>query len=239
MAARLVLYLLVFGAFIAVFSMYPYVATALEYRQRDNGLAYILLVLGVGIWNGMFIAQLLTARPVIKGFFLALVIVGALLAGVGWFLFAGTASSTPNLPYSRPVYGIFAVLIGLDIVLAVTAPIHAFYWRLPSETTTSLFAVIEPHAGYWLHTALLVLLFGGGTLLFAVAWRDGVNVHYTRAYTVLGALLVAAIGAGNVLSPGGFSVAPPVAVGLTTTGWLQAKRGGLLELLRSLSTRVG
>ncbi|MDX1745487.1 MAG: histidine kinase N-terminal 7TM domain-containing protein [Halobacteriales archaeon] len=232
--ATVALYLLVFVSFLAVFSLYPYITTALPYRQRDNGLAYILLVLGMALWNGMAIAQLLSPRLEVKAFFLSLAIVGALQAGLGWFLFAGTASSTPEVPYQRILYGGAAMLIGIDIVLAMTSPVHTVYWVLP-EATSPGFAVIVPRPAYWLHTLLLVGLFAAGVILFGIAWREGVNVGYTRAYTLIGALLVVAILASNVLTPGGLSVAPQLAFSLATIGWLQANRGGVQRLLRSVA----
>lgn len=38
------------GGIVAARTTDPYVATAIAYRHRDNGLAFILFVLGVGIW---------------------------------------------------------------------------------------------------------------------------------------------------------------------------------------------
>ena len=217
---------------LASLSAFPYVATAITYRRRDNGLAYILLALGVGVWNGMAAAQGLSADPLVGTFFLALSIVGALLAGLGWFLFAGTASSTPLVPNQRLLYGGAAVLVGLDIVLAVTAPVHDFYWVQATVVSTP-FVSVTPRLGYWLHTQLLVLLFLAGTVLFASAWREGIGLPYTRAYTVGGAITVVTILASGVLAPGGLTVAPLAAAGLATIGWLQASRGRVLARLRA------
>lgn len=222
------------GASAAVVATIPFIATAIEYRQRDNGLAYIMFVLGIGVWNGMLVAQLLSPRPLIKGFFLALMIVGSLIAGLGWFLFSATASSTPDVPNQRLVYGSLAVLVGLDIAAAVTAPVHTFYWVLsPAATDPSGFAVIEPGIGYWFHSLLLGVLFAGGTVLFASVWQDERNVRYTRAYSVIGTLAVISIAASGFVAPGGFSVTPLLAAGLATVGWIQARRGRVFRFVRT------
>lgn len=216
---------------VAAASTYPYVATAIAYRRRDNGLSYILLVLGVGVWNGMFAAQVLSSRPLVQTFFLALAIVGGLLAGLGWFMFAGTASSTPMVPNQRLLFGGAAVLVGLDVALAVTAPVHDFYW-VPAQGTAA-YGVVEPRLGYWLHTQLILLLFAAGTVLFAAAWKEGSGLPYSRAYTVAGTATLMAIVGSNVLAPGGLPLAPVAAAGLTTIGWVQARRGHVLDRLRA------
>lgn len=216
--------ILIFGAILGIVSSPFYVATTLNYRQRDNGLAFILFVLGMGVWNGMFIAQLFGQNILIKEFFLSLSIVGALLAGIGWFLFAGTASSTPRIPAHRVVYGTAAVLIGIDIVLAVMAPVHPLYWMVAPESASKPFTVIIPRIGYWLHTALLLILFSSGTVLFGAAWRAGVSSRFTRVYCLVGTVATIGILGSNVLVPGGFSFAPAIAVGLATIGWVQAQR---------------
>lgn len=217
---------LVFGSMVALVSTVPYALTAIDYRQRDNGLAYLLLVIGVGIWNLMFVAQLLSARPLIKVFFLALSVVGAIQAGIGWFMFATTASSTPGILDRRGVYAAVGVLGGLDIVLAVTAPVHPLYWSLPGAgLDTSGFAVIEPAFGYWLHTVLLVLLSVAGAALFAATWRQDPRNRFAAAYAVAGTATAAAVLGSNLLLPGGAGVAQVVVLSLTTIGWLQASRG--------------
>lgn len=205
---------------------YPYVSTAIGYRNRDNGLAYLLMLMGIGIWNGMLAVQVIDSRFLIDQFFYALSILGALIAGLGWFLFASTASSTRDIPHSGPVYGVVSILVGLDIVLALTAPVHDVYWADPALIpAVSGFAVVSPRLGYWLHTAFLAGLFGVGTLLFVDAWMDGKGDQYVRAYSVLGIVTVVAILASNILAPGGLTVAPFVAVGLNTVIWVQARRG--------------
>lgn len=222
---------------LASLSAYPFVATAIAYRRRDNGLAYILLVLGVGVWNGMVAVRLFATEPLVRTFFLALALVGALLAGLGWFLFAATASSTPVVPNERALFGVAAVLVGLDIALAVTAPVHDLFWvTLPGTAAASTAAPVVPRIGFWFHTTLLVLLFGAGTALFSTAWRAGERVRYSRAYTVAGAVTVGAIVGSNVLAPGGLTVAPLAAASLSTIGWVQARRGRLLGGLRG---RIG
>lgn len=218
---------------LAVLTTVPYAMTAIDYRRRDNGLAYLLLVSGVGVWNAMFVVQLLTADPTVKLFFLALSVVGAVLSGLGWFLFAATASSTAGTVARRWVYAAVSVLGGLDIALAVTAPVHAFYW-LGASGGAFEFAAITPAAGYWLHTALLAGLFGAGAWLFAEAWRRGTNVTYSRAYAVVGSGTALAVVGSNVAAPGGLGVAPLAAAALTTIGWMQATRGQALPRLRAL-----
>lgn len=220
-------------ALVAVVTTVPYAMTGIAYRRRDNGLAYLLFVSGVGVWNAMLVVQLLAANPTVKVFFLGLSVVGAVLAGLGWFLFATTASSTSGSLDRQAVYVAVSVLGGLDIGLAVTAPVHSLYWVAASGGALE-FAVITPAVGYWLHTAFLAGLFGAGGWLFAAAWRRGTNVTYSRSYSVAGALTVLAVIGSSVASPGGQSVAPIAAAVLTTVGWLQASRGRPLARLRGL-----
>lgn len=224
--------LLAISAIVGALTTIPCGLAAITYRQRDNGLAFLLLVAGVGVWNLMFVAQLLSPEPLIGAFFLALSIVGAVQSGIGWFLFATTASSTVNLLSRRDVYAGVSILSGIDIVLAVTAPVHSFYWQLPIVSGPQTFAAVQPELGYWLHTGLLVGLFGVGTALFAETWVNQPESTYPRAYTIAGSLTIVAIVGSNLLSPGGFGIAPIVAVSLTSTGWLQASRGQPLAWLR-------
>lgn len=227
-------WLLAGAAVLVALSSYPYMRTAIAYRRRDNGLAYLVLVMSVGVWNGTFAAQLLGAEVYVKAFYYSLSTVGASLAGLGWFLFAGTASSTPDVPNRGFLYGVAAVLVGVNITLAITTPVHDLYWTLPREiAATAAFAVVVPTVGYWLYTLLLAALFGAGTILFARAWRTTPGDRYPRAYTVAGTATIVAILGSNVLAPGGLTVAPVVAAGLTTVGWVQASRGRVLESVRS------
>lgn len=221
------------GALLAFGSAVLYAATAIEYRRRDNGLAYLLLVAGVAVWNAMFVAQLLTGDPLVQVFFLALSVVGAVLTGLGWFLFSTTASGTTDVLDRPDIYAAIGVIGGLDIALAVTAPVHTFYWAVGPAASPMGFAPIAPAVGYWLHTAFLVVLFGIGTALFADAWRDGTNVTYSRAYAFGGAVAVLAVIGSNGLTPGGVGVAPLAAAVLTTIGWVQASRGQVLGQFRS------
>lgn len=223
--------LLAVGSVAAALTVYPYTATAIAYRGSDNGLAYILFVLGVGIWNAMFAAQLLDPDPVVKGFFLSLSVVGASLAGLGWFLFAGTASMTAGFPKTQSAYGGLAFLVGINIALVITNPAHGLYWTIPSDAATLV--AIDPNPLYWIHTLFLAALFGAGTALFAEAWKTGIKVPYSRGYTIAGAITVLAIVGSNVLTPGGASVAPLIAASLTTIGWLQATRGRAASMVRS------
>ncbi len=226
-------WLLAAASLCAVLTLYPYLATAIAYRGSDNGLAYILLVMGVSLWNAMFVAQLLDPRPEIQGFFLSLSLVGASLAGLGWFLFAGTASSTIAVPKQGLVYGIAAVAVGGNISLSITNPTHELYWVLAPGSASVAFATIEPQLLYWLHTLLLVVLFGVGTMLFFEAWRAGVFPRYSRRYTIAGTGTVLAVVGSGVLFAGGLSIAPLVAASLTTVGWLQARDGRSLAAYRS------
>ncbi len=118
--AQLIPVLLATGAVLVVLTTYPYLATAIAYRDRDNGLSYIVFLMGVAVWNGLFAAQVIDPRPIVKGFFFSIATLGAILAGVGWLLFASTASSTPLLPYQGAVYRFVALLAGLEIALAIT-----------------------------------------------------------------------------------------------------------------------
>lgn len=220
---------------IAALSTYPFVATAIAYRRRDNGLSYILLVLGVGVWNGMFAVRVLSTRPLVQTFFLGLAIVGGLLAGLGWFMFAGTASSTPRVPNQSLLFSGAAILVGIDITLALTAPVHDLYWLPAAGDAPAAFAAVEPRLGYWLHTQLLLLLFAAGTVLFAAAWNDGSGLPYSRAYTVAGTITCMFIVGSNVLAPGAMPLAPVAAASLTTIGWMQASRGRFTARLRALA----
>jgi hypothetical protein len=188
-------------------------------------------VLGVGIWNGIFVAQFLSRDPAVNQFFLSLSVVGALLAGLGWFMFACTASSTPNIPAERWVYAITGVLVGVAIILAITTPVHSLFWDI-DPSAPSLVAEITPMLGYWLYTGLLVGLFLGGVGLFALAWHNGDSIPYARAYTVAGTVTVLAILASNTLVPGGLTIAPLTAFLLTTIAWLQAKRWSAVRFFR-------
>lgn len=227
-------WLLAAGAVFVALSIYPYTATAIAYRGSDNGLAYILLVIGVGVWNAMFAAQLLDHDPLIKGFFLSLSIVGASLAGLGWFLFAGTASSTTNIPKHQLLYGIGAIFVGINIFLVITSPAHELYWVVFSEASSPpTFAEITPKPLYWLQTLFLIVLFSAGTTLFAEAWNAGISTRYTGAYTIGGLITILSLIASNLLSPGGMTVAPLAAAALTTVGWLQANRGYLFAKYQS------
>lgn len=224
------------GAIVVSLLSIPFLLTALDYRQRDNGLAYLLLVSGVTVWNAMFVAQLLSEEPMVKVFFLSLSIVGAVQAGLGWLLFASTASSTVDILDRREVYLLVSVLGGLDIGLAVTAPVHDVFWNHDTVAADTLgFATVEPAIGYWLHTLLLIGLFAAGTALFANRARGHTLTTFPLAYTVAGSATILAILASNVLAPGGLGVASIVAGGLTTVGWLQASRGNPLVWLRSLT----
>lgn len=221
-------------AIAVVISTVPYALVGIEYRTRDNGLAYLLLVVGLGIWNAMFFAQLLSADPQVKVFFLGLSVVGAVQSGLGWFLFATTASVTSSVLNRRDVYSIVAILGGLDIILAVTTPVHTFYWEQTTVRTGPFgFAAVEPHIGYWLHTALIALLFTAGTVLFWDRWREGTDVRFPRAYTFAGMATVVVLVESNVIVPGGLGFAPLVAASLTTIGWLQASRGEPFAWIRS------
>lgn len=207
----------------------------MRYRQRDNGLAFLLLLSGVGVWNGMSAAQVFTSNLLTKTFFLSLAIVGALFAALGWFLFASTASSTPDTLARSSIYASIATLAGIDITLAVTTPIHSYYWTLPAIVVEPwMFAVIEPSIGYWLHTVFIASLFGAGSALFASAWRNGRSIRYTGAYTIAGSATVIFMGIGGVLFPGGASGAPLLAAMLAMIGWVQAKRGQVLLSLRTV-----
>ncbi|RQG96024.1 histidine kinase N-terminal 7TM domain-containing protein [Natrarchaeobius chitinivorans] len=221
-SAAWVTWLLVGSAVGVVISTYPYLATVIAYRQRDNGLAYIVLLMGVAIWNGLFVAQALDPDPLVKGFFLTLSMVGAVLTALGWFLFASTASTTPPLSRARLLYHLVAVLVGVDILLMVTAPSHSISWTiLPESGPLSTFVILSPHAGYWFHTALLIALFTAGAVLFARAWWNGIDTQYTRAYAVSGLLTAVAVLVSNSVHPG-VTVAPLAAASLTTIGCVQA-----------------
>lgn len=225
--------LLAISAIGVVLTTIPFGLAAINYRQRDNGLAFLLLVAGVAVWNLMFVAQLLSPEPIIGAFFLAISVVGAVQSGLGWLLFASTASSTVNVLSRRDIYAGVSILSGIDIVLAVTAPVHTFFWQIPSAPSgTQTFAAVQPELGYWLHTGLLVVLFGAGTALFTETWVNQPESTYARLYTIAGSLTIVAIVGGNLIAPGGFGVAPIVAVSLTSIGWLQASRGQPLAWLR-------
>lgn len=233
--ADLIPVLLSIGSLAVVLSTVPFSLAAIGYRRRDNGLAFLLLVTGLGVWNAMFVAQLLSPRPIIQIFFLALSVVGAVLTGLGWLLFASTANSTPSYLSIRTVYAVIGVLGGIDIILAITAPVHSLYWEIGSlGPGNSAFARFDPAIGYWFHTVLLVGLFSAGTVLFADSWRKEPGSRYPVAYTVCGTITVLAVLGSNILTPGGLGIASIIAGSLSTIGWLQASRGRPLAWLRNL-----
>lgn len=230
-----VTWFLAIGSIAVVISTIPYGLVGIDYRDRDNGLAFLLFVVGLAVWNVMFIAQLLSPVPRVKVFFLGLSVVGSVQAGLGWFLFATTASSTSRVLDRRGAYAAVGVLGGLDTVLAVTTPVHPFYWGLGTVDADPLgFASIDPAMGYWLHTAFLVGLFGTATALFLTAWWDGAGGSFARVYTLAGIGCVLLIVGSNVAVPGGLTLAPLAVAILSTAGWLQASRGKPLAWLRSL-----
>lgn len=220
-------------AVLGVISTVPFALAAIDYRQRDNGLAFLLLIIGVGIWNLVFVSQLLSSDPMIGVFFLSLSIVGAVLAALGWVLFATTASSTSDVLHRRSFYTTVSIVGGIDIVFAVTAPIHTFYWNhLSASVDNSGFVTIQPEIGYWLHTIFLAVLFGIGAALFALTWLRGPTTLYARAYTISGSIVVVSIVVSNMVIPGGFDPTPIAAILLTTIGWVQATRGQPVRWLK-------
>lgn len=226
---------LAIAALAVVLSTLPYSLIGIEYRDRDNGLAYLLFVIGLGIWSAMTFAQLLSTNPQVKGFFLGLAVVGAVQCGLGWFLFASTASVSADIFRRRAVYAGVGILGGLDIIFAVSTPVHPFYWNSALiDVGPSGFAAVEPAIGYWLHTALLVFLFGAGTAIFWIAWRDDSDAGFPRAYAFAGVAVVVIVGGSNVLSPGGLGVSAVAVASLSTIGWFQASRGEPLAWLPSL-----
>lgn len=217
------------GATIAALTVYPYTATAVSYRGSDNGLAYILFVMGVSLWNAMYAVQLLDTDVTIQGFFFSLSLVGGSLAGLGWFLFAATASSTRTVPRRQTVYGLAAIGVGANIVSVITNPTHEFYWTIDSTGSLStVFVHIDPTLFYWAHTLLLVVLFGAGTALFFEAWRADITPAYSRAYTVVGTATVIALVTASTVFHSELPIAPIAAAVLATIGWLQA--GGTTSL---------
>ena len=232
-SGQLLSVLLIAGAGLIVLTTYPYLATGIAYRDRDNGLSYILFLMGVAVWNGLFAAQALDPRPIVKGFFFSIATLGAVLAGLGWLLFASTASSTPLLDRRRLVYRVVALLAGIDITLAITTPTHSLYWTVTATPSVSLaFTDIVPNVGYWLHTVFLTALFGAGATLFGRAWQNGTDVAYTRLYTLAGFTTAVAILGSSVLLSGTTSIAPLAAGCLTTIGWIQAQQKRYLRLPR-------
>lgn len=218
-----------------VITTIPYALVGIEYRNRDNGLAYLVFVIGLGLWNGMVFLQLLSSEQRVKIFFLGLSVVGAVLAGLGWFLFASTAGVTSGLLARRDVYATVAFLGGVDVILAVTTPIHMLFWA-PSADPGPPFglAAVDLTVGYWLHTVFLAGLILAGTGLFWQRWRRGSESPYPRIYSVAGVTTVAVLLAGNLLAPWGLAVAPVVAVTLSTAGWFQASREQPFQWIRSL-----
>lgn len=220
-------------------STVPFVVSAIDYRHRDNGLAYLLLVLGVGVWNGMYATQLLTADPLVEGFFFALSVVGSVLAGLGFLLFATTASSTPDSLDRREVYAAVGVLGGIDIVLAVTTPAHGLYWQVrPGASAALEFASIAPGIGQWLHTLFLMALIGGGVFVFADARRQDPANHYLTVYVVAGSLTALGALASTIVAPGGIAFGAVLGGGLTATAWLQATRRRPLRIVRDRGRRI-
>jgi hypothetical protein len=181
----------------------------------------------------MLVLQLLSSEPLTGIFFLSLSVVGGILAGLGWLLFASTASSTPDTIDRRYIYAAASILGGTDIVIAVTSPVHNLFWRLSSASSGPYgFVSVQPAIGYRLHTIFLFALFAVGTALFASTWLRQAASGYARAYTAAGSVAALSVLAGNILITIGLNFAPIAAIPLTTIGWFQATRGYPLRWLR-------
>jgi hypothetical protein len=132
-----------------------------------------------------------------------------------------------------------ALFVGADISLLVTNPVHGWFWQPPPAAGPATFAAVDPTVGYWVHSLLVVTLFLAGMLLFGAAWEGGHRPRYAAGYTI-GALVTAvAVIGGNVAAPGGWTVAPLVAVWLTSVGWVQAQRGAVVSVVWVHARRLG
>lgn len=132
----------------------PGIRTAITHRRSDNGIAFGILAVGVAIWTVAGVCQLVAQETIVQTYFLVVSLVGASVTALGWFLFASTARSTPERLSRRSIYAGVALVIGLNIGLIATIPMHDLYWSgVTSGSTEATRGGVE--TGYWAHTLLV------------------------------------------------------------------------------------
>lgn len=213
-----------FGAFAALVAVGPGLRTAIAHRESDNGLSFGVLAIGVAIWSGTAAFRPFAPEPMTQAYFFLLSLVGASVAGLGWFLFASTAHSTPSTLSRPPVYAAVALVVGVDVGLVVTTPVHGLYWGGLAETTTVFgTTAVVATAGYWAHTLLVAGLFTAGVWLFARSRGPRRDRRCALAYAGNAAAVTLAVVASNVAAPGSGAAAPVLASGLLVVGVVQAR----------------
>lgn len=202
----------------------PGLRTAIAHRESDNGLSFGVLAIGVAIWGGAAAFRPFTQEPMTQAYFFLLSLVGASVAGLGWFLFASTAHSTPATLGRPAVYAGVALVVGANVGLVVTTPIHGLYWGGVAEITTAFGTnAVLPTTGYWAHTLLVAGLFAAGTWLFARSEAPPRDRRYALAYAGCAAASALGVVGSNVAVPGSEVVTPVVAAGLIAVGVAQAR----------------
>lgn len=212
------------GALAALVAIGPGLRTAIAHRESDNGLSFGVLAIGVAIWGGTAAFRPFSPEPMTQAYFYLLSLVGASVAALGWFLFASTAHSTPATLGHPAVYAGVALVVGADVGLVVTTPVHGLYWGGMAETATAFGTnPVVPTPAYWAHTLLVAGLFAAGVWLFARAQGSRRDRRYARAYATCAAVVAVGVVASNVAVPGSGSVTPVVASGLLVVGVVQAR----------------
>lgn len=215
----------VVGVLAAVAAGGPGILTAISHRESDNGLSFGILAVGITMWNVTAVSQLLAQETIVQAYFFLLSLVGASVAALGWFLFASTASSTPEILSQRAVYSFVALAVGLNVGLVVTIPMHNLYWSGLLDSP-SLFgtAFIVAGTSYWLHTFLVAGLFLTGGWLFAKSNGSQQDRSHGLAYAVCGITVTVTILMSNSMTPGTGILAPILASGLVCIGVVQSYR---------------
>lgn len=213
------------GTIAVVVAAGPGLWTAITHRDSDNGLSFGLLTVGVAVWNGTTILQVLAQEVAVQTYFLGLSLVGTAMTGLGWVLFASTAHSTPRHLERRSVYVLAALAVGLHSGIAVTAPIHELYWSGIADAIAAYgVTTVIATTGYWVQLAAMIGLFGVGSWLFALPPQRSTERRYSMAYTGCGIAVALTLLVSSAMAPGAGVLAPLVATGLVVIGVVQAAR---------------
>ncbi|VTT85989.1 hypothetical protein DM2_2027 [Halorubrum sp. DM2] len=212
------------GAVASLVAVGPGLRTAIAHRESDNGLSFGVLAIGVAIWGGTAAFRPFSPEPMTQAYFYLLSLVGASVAGLGWFLFASTAHSTPATLSHPAVYAGVALVVGANVGLVVTTPIHGVYWDGIAETATAFGTnAVVPTTAYWAHTLLVAGLFAAGVWLFARSRGSRRDRRFARAYAGCAAAVALGVVGSNVAVPGSGAATPVVASGLLVVGVVQAR----------------
>ena len=201
----------------------PGIRTAITHRRSDNGIAFGILAVGVVIWAVAGVCQLVAQEAIVRTYFLVLSLIGASATALGWFLFASTARSTPERLSRRSIYAGVTLVVGLNIGLIVTIPIHDLYWSgVTGASMEATRSVVE--TGYWVHTLLVAGLCLTGSWLFAKVQGNRQDRIHGLAYAICGITVTVTILMSNSTTPGSGMLSPILAAGLVCLGIVQATR---------------